>query len=238
MACLISAAKLAASRFTTDWQRLSVLESVFDQLPDALVLWDPEFRITGINRSAERLFGMSSEEMLGKHCQEVFRSTVDEAGCGVLVGMDKLPTRTHMTVRLKTGSGVDRLAGMRTSKILDGSGQPAGVVATIRPLPEKAALQTCTVIAESALMLEILKFVGRIAASEAATILLDGESGTGKDLVAKSLHYRSLRRSGPFIAVNCAAIPGTLLESELFGYERGAFTDARAQKRGIFVSGH
>ena len=234
MACLISAAKLAASRFTTDWQRLSVLESVFDQLPDALVLWDPEFRITGINRSAERLFGMSSEEMLGKHCQEVFRSTVDEAGCGVLVGMDKLPTRTHMTVRLKTGSGVDRLAGMRTSKIQDGSGQPAGVVATIRPLPEKAALQTCTVIAESALMLEILKFVGRIAASEAATILLDGESGTGKDLVAKSLHYRSLRRSGPFIAVNCAAIPGTLLESELFGYERGAFTDARAQKRGIF----
>jgi transcriptional regulator with PAS, ATPase and Fis domain len=123
---------------------------------------------------------------------------------------------------------------MRTSKILDGSGQPAGVVATIRPLPEKAAPQTCTVIAESALMLEILKFVGRIAASEAATILLDGESGTGKDLVAKSLHYQSLRRSEPFIAVNCAAIPGTLLESELFGYERGAFTDARAQKRGIF----
>ncbi len=122
MACLISAAKLAASRFTPDWQRLSVLESVFDQLPDALVLWDPEFRITGVNRSAERLFGLSSEEMLGKHCQEVFRSTVDEPGCGVLVGMDKLPTRTHMTVRLKTGNGVDRLAGMRTSKILDGSG--------------------------------------------------------------------------------------------------------------------
>jgi two-component system response regulator AtoC len=117
---------------------------------------------------------------------------------------------------------------------MDGSGQPVGVVATIRALPEKAAMQTCTVIAESALMLEILKFVRRIAASEAATILLDGESGTGKDLVAKSLHYQSLRRAGPFIAVNCAAIPGTLLESELFGYERGAFTDARARKRGIF----
>jgi PAS domain-containing protein len=100
MACLISAAKLAASRLTTDWQRLAVLESVFDQLPDALVLWDPEFRITGVNRSAETLFGMSSEEMLGKHCHEVFRSTVDDAGCGVLVGMDKLPTKTHMTVRL------------------------------------------------------------------------------------------------------------------------------------------
>src|SRR5579872_6556031 len=124
---------------------------------------------------------------------------------------------------------------MRTSNILDGSGQVAAVVVTLRPLPEKGALQqTSTVIAESALMLEILKFVGRIAASEATTILLEGESGTGKDLVAKSLHYQSLRRSGPFVAVNCAAIPGTLLESELFGYERGAFTDARAQKRGIF----
>ena len=83
-------------------------------------------------------------------------------------------------------------------------------------------------------MLEILNFVRRIAASEAATILLDGESGTGKDLIAKTLHYQSLRQAEPFIAVNCAAIPETLLESELFGYEKGAFTDARAQKRGIF----
>ena len=147
--------------------------------------------------------------------------------------MNRLPTGTHMTV-LNTGSGVERLAAMRTSEILDGSGQPAAVVATIRAIPEQAVLQTCMVIAESPLMLEILKFVGRIAASEAATILLDGESGTGKDLIAKSLHYQSLRRAGPFIAVNCAAIPATLLESELFGYERGAFTDARAQKRGIF----
>ena len=211
-----------------------MLESVFDQLPDALVLWDHELRITGVNRSAERLFGMSSEEMVGRHCQEVLRSTVCEAARRALVGLDRSYALTYMTVRLKTGNGKDFLAGMHTSKILDSSGQPLGIMATIRPIPEEAAPPTCTVIAESALMLEILKFVGRIAASEAATILLDGESGTGKDLVAKSLHYQSLRRAGPFIAVNCAAIPGTLLESELFGYERGAFTDARAQKRGIF----
>jgi PAS domain S-box-containing protein len=203
---------------------LGSVSPLFDQLPDALVLWDPELRITGVNRSAETLFGMSSEEILGKHCREVFRATVEEPGCGVL--------ETRITV-LNTGSGVQRLAAMRTSEILDGSGKPVVVVATIRAIPEHAVLQTCTVIAESPLMLEILKFVGRIAASEAATILLDGESGTGKDLIAKSLHYQSLRRTGPFIAVNCAAIPATLLESELFGYEKGAFTDARAQKRGI-----
>jgi len=90
------------------------------------------------------------------------------------------------------------------------------------------------VIAESAVMLEILTFVRRIAVSEAATILLDGENGTGKDLIARALHEQSRRQTEPFIAVNCAAIPGTLLESELFGYEKGAFTGARARKRGIF----
>ena len=90
------------------------------------------------------------------------------------------------------------------------------------------------VIAESTVMLEILDFVRRIAVSDAATILLDGENGTGKDLIARTLHDQSRRQAEPFITVNCAAIPGTLLESELFGYEKGAFTDARARKRGIF----
>jgi transcriptional regulator with PAS, ATPase and Fis domain len=83
-------------------------------------------------------------------------------------------------------------------------------------------------------MREALNFVRRVAASEATTILLEGENGTGKDLIAKTLHYQSIRQAEPFIAINCAAIPETLLESELFGYEKGAFTDARQQKRGIF----
>jgi transcriptional regulator with PAS, ATPase and Fis domain len=83
-------------------------------------------------------------------------------------------------------------------------------------------------------MRDVLNFVRRVAASEATTILLEGDNGTGKDLIAKTLHYQSLRQAEPFIAINCAAIPETLLESELFGYEKGAFTDARSQKRGIF----
>ncbi|HYW41737.1 MAG TPA: sigma 54-interacting transcriptional regulator [Bryobacteraceae bacterium] len=221
------------SKLAPDWRTTSVFEAVFDQLPDALVLWDPEFRITGVNRSAETLFGMSSREMLGKHCREVFRSSVCEAGCGVLVGLEKAPS-ARGTLRLNTGNGTRRLVVMRTSQILDGDGQLAGVAATIQDITTKAAPPTRPVIAESAVMLEILNFVRRIAASDAATILLDGENGTGKDLIAKTLHYQSLRQAEPFIAVNCAAIPDTLLESELFGYERGAFTDARAQKRGIF----
>jgi two-component system response regulator AtoC len=222
------------SKLSPSWQKTSVLESVFDQLSDALVLYDPEFRITGVNRSAEKLFGMSSEEMLGKHCQEIFQCAVCEPGCGVLVGLNQTPSAPHSTVRLHTENGMERLVVMRTTQMFDHAGQLTGVVATIKDITEESAPQKREVIAESGSMRDVLNFVRRVAASEATTILLEGENGTGKDLVAKTLHYQSLRQAEPFIAINCAAIPDSLLESELFGYEKGAFTDARAQKRGIF----
>jgi len=123
---------------------------------------------------------------------------------------------------------------MRTTQMFDEEGQLSGVVATIKDVTEESAPQKREVIAESPAMRDVLNFVRRVAASEATTILLEGENGTGKDLVAKTLHYQSTRQAEPFIAINCAAIPDSLLESELFGYEKGAFTDARAQKRGIF----
>ncbi len=222
------------SKLTPGWQKSSVLETVFNQLSDALVLYDPEFRITGVNVAAEKLFGMSSEEMLGKHCQEIFHCTVCEPGCGVLVGLNQSPGSPNTTVKLNTGNGMERLVVMRTAQVFDDEGTLSGVVATIKDITEEAAPQKREVIAESGPMVEVLNFVRRVASSEATTILLDGENGTGKDLIAKTLHYQSLRQAEPFIAINCAAIPETLLESELFGYEKGAFTDARAQKRGIF----
>ena len=207
---------------------------MFDQLSDALILYDPEFQITGVNKAAEKLFGMASEEMLGKHCQEIFKCSVCEPGCGVLVGLNQNPAAPHSTVRLHTGNGMERLVVMRTTQMFDEDGRLSGVVATIKDITEESAPQKREVIAESGPMREVLNFVRRVAASEATTILLEGENGTGKDLVAKTLHYQSLRQAEPFIAINCAAIPDSLLESELFGYEKGAFTDARAQKRGIF----
>src|SRR3954471_4436268 len=222
------------SKITPGWQRSSVLESVFDQLSDALILYDPEFRITGVNRSAEKLFGVSSEEMLGKHCQDIFKCSLCEPGCGVLVGLNQPPNNSNCTVRLHTGNGMERLVVMRTTQMYDDAGQLSGVVATIKDITEEAAPQKREVIAESACMREMMNFVRRVSSSEATTILLEGENGTGKDLIAKTLHYQSVRQAEPFIAINCAAIPETLLESELFGYEKGAFTDARAQKRGIF----
>jgi len=78
-----------------------------------------------------------------------------------------------------------------------------------------------------------MKFVYKVAASEATTILVQGESGTGKDLVAKATHYHSSRAARPFVAINCSAIPETLMEAELFGHEKGAFTDANETKKGL-----
>ena len=90
------------------------------------------------------------------------------------------------------------------------------------------------IVAESLAMRELLTFVQRVALSKANAFLIEGENGTGKDLVARILHDQSQRHAEPFLAINCSAIPETLLESELFGYEKGAFTDARVQKRGLF----
>ena len=90
------------------------------------------------------------------------------------------------------------------------------------------------VIGVSRKITELMKFVNKVAASEATTILIQGESGTGKDLIAKAIHYRSHRAERPFVAINCSAIPETLMEAELFGHEQGAFTDAKAMKKGLF----
>ena len=90
------------------------------------------------------------------------------------------------------------------------------------------------IIGQSPAMKEMLAIAQKVAESEVSSVLLQGASGTGKDLVAKAIHYQSNRNEGPFVAINCAAIPATLIESELFGYEKGAFTDAKARKEGLF----
>jgi two-component system response regulator AtoC len=90
------------------------------------------------------------------------------------------------------------------------------------------------IIGKSPDMVEMFKLARKVAESEVASVLLQGESGTGKDLVAKAIHYASRRADSQFVAINCAALPATLIESELFGYEKGAFTDAKARKEGLF----
>lgn len=91
-----------------------------------------------------------------------------------------------------------------------------------------------SIIGDSEQMKDIFNLISKVSRSDASTVLLQGESGTGKDLVAKVIHYQSARAEKPFMEINCTALPDTLVESELFGYEKGAFTDAKAMKKGLF----
>jgi PAS domain S-box-containing protein len=221
------------SKLLSEWRRPEVLSAVFDKLSDAIVLYDRDLVITGVNDAAERLFEMAADDMVGRHCRDVFRCGQCDSGCGMMLGL-RNPSVPNCTVRMHTTSGQERLAIIRTTHLYGERGEIDGTVATVTDVTEEMAPQKREVIAESPVMRDLMSFVRRVACSEAQTILIEGENGTGKDLVAKTLHYQSSRQAEPFIAINCAAIPETLLESELFGYEKGAFTDARSQKRGLF----
>jgi two-component system, NtrC family, response regulator AtoC len=222
------------AHLSPNWQRPEVLESIFDQLSDALFVYDKDLHIVGVNQAAQRLFGMSSEELIGKRCQDLFRCTACEPNCGMLQGLGESACLPTGTVNLHLENGRERMVVFRTVQMKNGAGELEGVVATVKDITEEAEPAKRQIIAESQGMRDLLSFVRRVAISEAGSVLIEGENGTGKDLIAKTLHYQSLRQSEPFLAINCAAIPETLLESELFGYEKGAFTDARAQKRGLF----
>ena len=104
-----------------------------------------------------------------------------------------------------------------------------------RSLPKESnSFSFDNIIGESPEMNELIKLARKVAESNIASVLLQGESGTGKDLIAKAIHYSSSRAGKPFVAINCAAIPENLIESELFGHEKGSFTDAKALKEGLF----
>jgi PAS domain S-box-containing protein len=209
--------------------------------------------VTLFNPAAEAWTGWKAQEAVGKPIREVFplvdsatgeelhtplwrvlsEGTVEEVGHGALL-VDRsgakrpitgsiAPTRDHRgevsgAVLVFGRTGNDTGERRRRS---DYSGESI------------VGLGDFKMVAASSSMKQVLKFARRVAESEVSTILLEGESGTGKDILAQFIHHFGRRRDGPFVAINCAAIPETLLESELFGYEKGAFTDARAPKAGI-----
>jgi len=222
------------SHLANGWRRAELLEAIFDQLSDSVFFYDNDLRFVAVNQAAERLFGMVAEEIVGKSCQDLFHCSSCEPDCGIRQGVGHPSGLATGTVNLHLKNGRQRMVVIRTVQLRDAANDIEGAIATIKDITEEFEPVVRHIIAESQTMRDLLKFVRRIAVSEATSVLIEGENGTGKDLIAKTLHYQSLRQAEPFLAINCAAIPETLLESELFGYEKGAFTDARAQKRGLF----
>ena len=209
-------------------------------------------QVTYINPSAEDWTGWKAGEALGESVTGIFR-VMDRQSRQPSDQLILQALRDARLVEIPEGSvllarnGMERAISGNVAPIHDHLGRVSGAVVAFGPARGDAAAaaevradrrrrdQTpeTKIVAQSAAMREVVRFAGRIAASGVTTIMLQGESGTGKDVFARFLHEASPRHDSPFVAINCAAIPETLLESELFGYEKGAFTDARSLKKGV-----
>jgi PAS domain S-box-containing protein len=217
-------------------------EAILESISDGVFTVDGAWRVTSFNRAAEEITGIPRSEAIGCLCQDVFRSSMCETECPLrktLASGKPLIGRPGYII----DAGGDRIpVSVSTAVIRDVEGRIAGGVETFRDLSEVEALRQelegrfCVgdMVSQSPLMHKIFEVLPAIAASP-STVLLLGETGTGKELIARTVHSLSPRRSGPFVAVNCGALPDTLLESELFGYKAGAFTGAGRDKPGRFA---
>lgn len=227
------------------------VESTLEAVGVGILRSDELGRVIYLNEAAERWTGWSPAEAHGLRLVEVFR-LLDARSNGSLDDFTMTAMRErHIVdfprgVRLRARDGIERDVAGNFAPVLDDAGRMLGAaIAFDKPVdagPEPAAGKPSKrgavetggdLIVESKAMHDLMRFANRVAASGVTTILLQGESGVGKDVVAKYLHAYSQRADQPFITLNCAAIPDTLLESEVFGYEKGAFTDARSQKKGV-----
>jgi PAS domain S-box-containing protein len=217
-------------------------EAILESISDGVFTVDQEWRITSFNRAAEEITGVLRREALGKRCSEVFRSSMCEAECAL-----RRTLKTGKPVIGKSGYIIDSDGNripisVSTAVLRDATGRVTGGAETFRDLSEVEALrrelegkfQIGDLVSRSPLMQRLFEVLPALAASP-STVLILGETGTGKELVARTIHSLSPRSQGPFIAVNCGALPDTLLESELFGYKSGAFTGAIKDKPGRFA---
>ena len=214
-------------------------EAILESISEGVFTVDRNWRITSFNRAAEVITGISREEAYGRFCSEVFRSNMCETDCAL-----RKTLKTGRPVIGKTGYIVDDNGdrtpiSLSTAVLRDASGEVVGGAETFRDLSEVEALRRelagryriGDIVSRSPLMDRLFRVLPAIAASP-STVLILGETGTGKELVARTIHALSPRSAAPFIAMNCGALPDTLLESELFGYKAGAFTGANRDKPG------
>jgi transcriptional regulator with PAS, ATPase and Fis domain len=214
---------------------LSELLSFLDGLPEPRIVMNAEYRIVAANAAYIREFG-AGKPIAGRTCYEVshhFDVPCDQAGesCPLKKSLEAgAPQRVlHLHHTPRGEEHVD----VETTPIRDDLGQIVYFVETMRVVRQassRAAAQG--LVGRSPAFMGMLEKVLRVAASNAAVLLL-GETGTGKELVAHAIHEASAREAGPFVAVDCAGMTETLFESELFGYEKGAFTGATHRKLGL-----
>ena len=216
-------------------------EAVLSSISDGVFTVDQEGRIACFNRAAQEITGFTFEEVLGRPCREIFRSDICPDACALKYTMETGKPVRNLAVTIKTKEGREVPVSISTAPLLDKNGRKVGGVETFRDLRPLESLrkkleQAYTrhdIVAKSKTMTLILDKLETVAAAD-STVLITGESGTGKELVARAVHSLSNRAGKPFVPVNCGGLPETLIESELFGYEKGAFTGADKPKPGRF----
>lgn len=217
-------------------------DAILESLSDGVFTVDPQWLVTTFNKAAERITGVSRKDAIGKRCAEVFRSSLCGAECALKATLKSGRPIIGRSAYIIHSSGQQIPISISTAVLKDSSGKVIGGAETFRDLSEIDALRrelegrmrVGELVSHSPIMQKLFEVLPSIAASP-STVLLQGETGTGKELVARTLHALSPRAQGPFIAVNCGALPDTLLESELFGYKAGAFTGAVKDKPGRFA---
>jgi PAS domain S-box-containing protein len=216
------------------------LRSIIDTIGEAVIATNREVRITSFNRAAEVLTGYSRDEVLGRSCKDVFSNGF----CPLEETIRKEREYPGIELAMRGKGGRPIPVWLSTQLLRDGSNAVMGALQVVRERQGPALVEPATrsgryapLIGDGPAMAAVYDWIDRLAPTD-TTVLLTGESGTGKELVTEQLHYHSPRRAKPLIKVNCAALPEHLLESELFGHVRGAFTGAIADRPGRFELAH
>ena len=216
---------------------------ILDSIAEGVFTVDREWRITTFNRAAERITGIPQSEAIGKRCCEVFRTNICESDCALRRTMETGRPVVRRGVYIVNADGERIPISISTALLKDKNGRVIGGAETFRDLSVVEELRRelsgrrgpGDIIGKSHAMRRVFEVMPEIAESD-STVLIEGESGTGKELVARAIHDLSPRCKKPLVAVNCGALPDSLLTSELFGYVAGAFTDARKNKPGRFAT--
>jgi PAS domain S-box-containing protein len=217
-------------------------ELILDSLQEGVFTVDMNWRITSFNRAAEIISGIPRAQALGRPCFEVFRADVCETGCMLRRTIETQSPLSNMPVHIYRADKKRIPINVSTALLRDAKGRVVGGVETFQDISAIKELQKALrrqhslddIISKNPRMIKIFSLLPQVAES-GSTVLIEGASGTGKELIARAIHHHSPHREGAFVAVNCGALPDTLIESELFGYKAGAFTDARKDKAGRFA---
>lgn len=219
------------------------LELILDNLLDGVMAHTTNRRIFFFNESAEKITGHKREDILGKDCHDVFSGRFCGGNCQFCEGQEEQEKKS-VTIREVTFTrpdGKDRVLRMSAMPLTDADGNGVGALLSFRDETELKLLKSRLkhhhslggLVGKDPKMLELFNHIREVS-SENVPVLIEGESGTGKELVARAIHDMSPRSDKPFVAINCGALPEGVLESELFGHVRGAFTGAIHDRKGRF----